>query len=80
MSSPDTPSEPLLKRQERAIEQVIRLRASIDETRRRIDAGVYHAVRVQGVPVTVVAERLGLTRARVYQMVHEGTPRERENR
>jgi hypothetical protein len=62
----------VLKRQEHAVEQVIKLRASIDETRRRVDAGVYHAVRVQGVPVQVLADRLGLTRARVYQMVNNG--------
>ena len=62
----------MLKRQERSIEQVIKLRAAVDEARRRVDAGVYHAVRVQGVPVRVLAERLGLTRARVYQMVHNG--------
>ena len=62
----------MLKRQERSIEQVIKLRAAVDEARHRVDAGVYHAVRVQGVPVRVLAERLGLTRARVYQMVHNG--------
>ena len=62
----------MLKRQEHAVEQVIKLRAHIDETRRRVDAGVYFAVRVQGVPVRVMAERLGLTRARVYQMVNNG--------
>ncbi len=61
----------MLKRQERSIEQVVKLRASVDEARRRVDAGVYHAVRVQGVPVRVLAERLGLTRSRVYQMLHD---------
>jgi hypothetical protein len=61
----------MLKRQEKAIDRVIWLRASIDETRRRIDLGVYRAVRVQGVPVAVLAERLGLTRARVYQMIND---------
>jgi predicted transcriptional regulator len=62
----------MLKRQEHAVDQVIKLRASIDETRRRVDLSVYQAVRVQGVPVQVMAERLGLTRARVYQMVNNG--------
>jgi hypothetical protein len=61
----------MLKRQEKAIDRVIWLRASLDETRRRIDLGVYRAVRVQGVPVAVLAERLGLTRARVYQMIND---------
>lgn len=60
----------MLKRQENAIEQVIRLRASIDETRRRIDVAVYQAVRVQGVPARELADRLNMTRSRVYQMVH----------
>lgn len=59
----------MLKRQERAIEQVIKLRAGIDEAHRRIDFGVYKAVRVENVPARVVAERLGLTRSRIYQMV-----------
>jgi hypothetical protein len=58
--------------QERRIGQVITLRASIDETKHRIDLSVYRAVRVYGVPVRVVAERLGLTKQRVYQMVHNG--------
>lgn len=62
----------MLKRQENAIEQVIKLRASIEETRRRVDVGVYYAVRVQGVPVRTLAARLGMTRSRVYQMVNEG--------
>lgn len=62
----------MLKRQELAVEQVIKLRASIDETRRRVDLSVYKAVRAQGVPVQVLADRLGLTRARVYQMVNNG--------
>ena len=65
----------MLKRQEHAVEQVIKLRAQVDETRRRVDVGVYYAVRVQGVPVRVMAERLGLTRARVYQMVNNGGTR-----
>lgn len=60
----------MLKRQEHAIEQVIKLRAGIDETYRRIDLGVYNAVRIQGVPARVLADRLGLTRSRIYQMVH----------
>lgn len=60
----------MLKRQEHAIEQVIRLRAAIDDTYRRIDLGVYNAVRIQGVPARVLADRLGLTRSRIYQMVH----------
>lgn len=60
----------MLKRQERAIENVIRLRAGVDEARRRVDAGVYNAVRVQGVPVRVLAAELGMTRSRIYQMIH----------
>lgn len=60
----------MLKRQEHAIEQVIRLRASVDDIYRRIDLGVYNAVRVQGVPARVVAERLNLTPSRIYQMIH----------
>ncbi len=51
---------------------MIRLRAGVDEARQRVDVGVYRAVRVRGVPVKVLAARLGLTRARVYQMVHNG--------
>lgn len=62
----------MLKRQEHAVEQVIKLRAQIDETRRRVDLSVYQAVRVQGVPARELAQRLGLTRARVYQMVNNG--------
>lgn len=60
----------MLKRQERAIEQVIKLRAGVDEARRRVDVGVYNAVRVQGVPVRVLAAELGMTRSRIYQMIH----------
>lgn len=60
----------MLKRQEHAIEQVIKLRAGVDDIYRRIDLGVYNAVRVQGVPARVLAERLKLTPSRIYQMVH----------
>lgn len=57
------------KKQERAIENCVKLRAGVDEAHRRVYVGVYNAVRVQGVPARVVAERLGLTRSRVYQMI-----------
>lgn len=60
---------------ERDIEQVIRLRAQVDAARRRVDVGVYRAVRVKGIPVRVLAAHLGLTRARVYQMVRNGAAR-----
>lgn len=62
----------MLKRQERSIEQVIKLRAGVDEARRRVEVGVFYAVRMQGVPVRVLAERLGMTRSRVYQLLHNG--------
>lgn len=60
----------MLKRQERAIDQVIQLRVRQDDIQRRVDVGVYRAVRVQGVPVAEMARRLKLTRQRIYQMIH----------
>jgi hypothetical protein len=61
----------MMKKQERALEQIVTLRASVSEAQRRINLSVYKAVRVHGVPVRVVADRLGLTKQRVYQMVHD---------
>jgi hypothetical protein len=61
----------MMKKQERALEQIVTLRASVSEAQRRINRSVYKAVRVHGVPVRVVADRLGLTKQRVYQMVHD---------
>lgn len=57
------------KKQEAAVRNVIQLRAGIDEARRRVDAGVYRAVRVRGVPVRVLADETGLTKSRIYQML-----------
>lgn len=59
----------MLKRQENALEQAVKLRAGIDESWRRFEIGIYRAVRVQNVPVRVVSERLGMTRSRIYQIV-----------
>lgn len=62
----------LTPRQEQKVEQVIRLQASIDEARRRTDVSIYRAVRVFGVPVKVLADRLGYTRQNVYHRVRKG--------
>jgi hypothetical protein len=63
----------LSKSQVRKLEQIVRLRAEIDVSRKRADISIYQAVRVANVPVRVVAERLNLTRQRVYQMVRNGS-------
>lgn len=59
----------MLKRQDQSLEHAVKLRAGIDEAWRRFEIGVYRSVRVQDVPVRVVAERLGMTKSRVYQIV-----------
>jgi hypothetical protein len=65
----------MLQRQERAIDRAVNLRALLDDLPSRIDVAVYRAVREEGVPVTVLAARLGLSRQRVYQMVNAGGDR-----
>lgn len=60
----------MLKRQENSIRQVIRLRARVDEAKRQVEAGIYNAVRVQGVPVKVLAHELGMTKSRIYQILN----------
>jgi hypothetical protein len=59
----------LKPRQEQSLERAVKLRAGIDEAWRRFEIGVYKSVRVQNVPVRVVAERLDMTRSRIYQIV-----------
>lgn len=58
--------------QSRAVDRVIRLRAGIEEAREQSDVAAYVAVRTKGVPVRELADTLGLTRQRVYQMVRHG--------
>lgn len=64
----------MLKKQEASIQQVIKLRAGVDEAQRKVYVAIHHSVRVQKVPVKVLAARLGMTKSRIYQILknHEG--------
>ena len=68
-------------KRDREIAQAVRrrldyLRADAQAARRELDQTVYKAVRIEGVPVRYLAEALGLTRQRIYQMVEKGRPQE----
>ena len=69
-----------MTRQERAIARTIRrrddLRTDVQAARKELDRTIYKAVRIDGVPVRDLAEALGLTRQRIYQMVEKGRPQE----
>lgn len=59
-------------REEREIQRIVQLRANVDEAKRKVNIGIYKAVRVRGVSVSALAGRLGLSRARIYQIIDRG--------